>query len=108
MDRKFSRPTAVNCVAEASRLANLLVEAERRDGLDCQLAIERAEQRWGFDHNTLYRLRYRIREIDDVKASTLEALRWAWELTFERQRQLEIAEIEAFRRLETHRDDSIL
>lgn len=96
------------CVAEAVRLANLLVEFERRGGADTQLAIEKAERRWGFDHHTLYRLRYRARELEDVKASTLEALRWAYEMAYERQRQSEMAELQVARTLEASREDSLI
>ena len=95
-------------MSEAVRLAHLLVEYERRGGLDTQLAIEAAERRWNFDHNTLYRLRYRARELEDVKASTLERLRWAWEHVYEKQRQAELAEIEVFRTLEARREDSLI
>ena len=108
MERKFSRPCAASCVAEASRLANVLIDHERRDGLDTALAIEAAERRWGFEHNTLYRLRYRARELDDVRASTLEALRWAYEQIYERQRQHELAEIEVARTIESRRHDSLI
>ena len=108
MDRKFCRPSGANCVAEASRLANFLIEYERRDGLDTALAIEQAERRWGFDPHTLYRLRYRSRELDDVKASTLEALRCAYETIYERQRKHELAEIEVTRTIESRRHDSLI
>lgn len=108
MDGTKSPPTGEKCVSEAVRLAHLLVEYERRGGLDTQLAIEAAERRWGFDHNTLYRLRYRARELDDVKASTLERLRWAWEHIYEKQRQSEMAEIEVARTIEQRRHDSLI
>jgi hypothetical protein len=96
-------------VGEAVRLANLLIEFERRGrGLDTQLAIEQAERRWGFEHNTLYRLRYRGRELEDIKASTLEGLRWAWEVAYEKQRQSEMADLEVARVIEQSRADSLI
>lgn len=95
-------------MAEASRLANILIDIERRDGLDTAGAIERAERRWQFDHHTLYRLRYRARELDDVKASTLENLREAYEEIYERQRRRAEAELEIEREIERipHNDQS--
>ena len=108
MERKISRPTAQNCVDEAVSLAKLLIEFEKRGGLDTALAIDAAERRWGFDHNTLYRLRYRWRELEDVRASTLEALRWAYEQIFERQRERISTEIEVTRTIESRRHDSLI
>lgn len=108
MDQKFSRPTGANCVAEAARLANFLIEVERRSGVDTQLAIHQAERRWGFDQHTLYRLRYKARELEDVKASTLEALRWAYEQVYERQRQAEEVELEVAAMVELRRHDCLI
>lgn len=108
MDGTKSPPTGEKCVTEAVRLAQILVDYEKRGGLDTQLAIEAAERRWGFDHNTLYRLRYRARELDDIKASTLERLRWAWEQIFEKQRRTAALEIEVTREIEQRRHDSLI
>lgn len=108
MDQKFPRPTGQNCVVEASRLANFLIDVEKRGGADIQLAIHLAERKWGFDPHTLYRLRYKHRELEDVKASTLEALRWAYEQVYEKQRHAEEVELEVAAIVESRRHDSLI
>lgn len=108
MDGTKSPPSGEKCVAEAVRLAHILVDYEKRGGLDTQLAIEAAERRWGFDHHTIYRLRYRARELEDIKASTLERLRWAWEVIYEKQRRAAALEIEIAREMEARRHDSLI
>lgn len=93
MDRKILPLSAAQCVEEASRLARFLIEYERRpDGLNMALAIEKAERRWHLPRNTLQRLRYKPGELSDVRASTLDSLRAAYEELYQRQRERMLAE----------------
>lgn len=95
MDRKFQPLSPQQCVGEASRLARFLIEYERRpDGLNMAEAISRAENRWRFPRHTLQRLRYKPQELSDVRASTLDGLRCAYEELYEEQRRRIIAERE--------------
>ena len=93
MDRKILPLSAEQCVGEASRLARFLIEYERRhDGLNMALAIEKAERRWHLPRNTLQRLRYKPGELSDVRASTLDSLRCAYEELYQQQRERMLAE----------------
>ena len=80
-------------IEEAKILAAFLVEIERgKCGGDVDVAIHRASQRWAIEEGAIRSLRYRWRELHDIRASLLERLREAYEVTYERQRRL--AEIE--------------
>ena len=93
MDRTLKPLTAKQCVEEATRLARFLIEYERRpDGLNMALAIETAERRWHLPPHTLQRLRYKPGELSDVRASTLDCLRCAYEELYQRQREHMLAE----------------
>ena len=93
MDRKLKPLTAKQCVEEATRLARFLIEYERRlDGLKMALAIEKAERRWNLPPHTLRRLRYKPGELSDVRASTLDCLRCAYEELYQKQREHMLAE----------------
>ncbi len=93
MDRKIQPLTPKQCVEEAARLARFLIEYERRsDGLNMALSIERAERRWHLPPHTLQRLKYKPGELSDVRASTLDALRAAYEELYQRQRERMLAE----------------
>ena len=91
MVRKNNFRSAV--IEEAKILAAFLVEIERgKCGGDVDVAIHRASQRWAIEEGAIRSLRYRWRELHDIRASLLERLREAYEVTYERQRRL--AEIE--------------
>lgn len=91
MRSKFDCRDAV--IAEARTLATFLIEWERAHGLhDIENALHRAASRWGIDQGALRSIRYRWRELQDVKASLLERMREAYETIYERQRRK--AEIE--------------
>jgi len=93
VDRKIQPLTAKQCVEEAARLARFLIEYERRsDGLNMALSIEKAERRWHLPPHTLQRLKYKPGELSDVRASTLDALRAAYEELYQRQRERMLAE----------------
>ena len=86
---------AQTVITEARTLANFLIEIERgKIGGDVDVAMHRAAQRWGLEEGALRSLRYRYRELADVKASLLERLREIYELVYERQRRLAQIEIE--------------
>lgn len=96
--RKNTCSYADTVIAEARTLSAYLVEIERgKCGGDVDLAIHRASMLWGIEEGAIKSLRYRWRELHDVKASLLERLREAYETVYERQcRQAEIErEIEA-------------
>lgn len=88
--RQFSCPVAEELVAEAHTLANFLIEAE--GACNVALCIHRASCRYGIEPGALHSLRYRWRELHDVKASTLERLRAAYEHVYEKNRRIGIAE----------------
>jgi len=93
VDRKIQPLTPQQCVEEATRLARFLIEYERRpDGLNMALAIEKAERRWHLPPRTLQRLKYKPGELSDVRASTLDSLRAAYEELYQRQRERMLAE----------------
>jgi len=93
VDRKFQPLTAKQYVEEASRLARFLIEYERRpEALNVAQAIEQAERRWHLPRNTLQRLRYKPGELSDVRASTLDSLRCAYEELYQQQRERMLAE----------------
>ena len=93
MDRKIQPLTAKQCVEEAARLARFLIEYERRpEALNVAQAIEQAERRWHLPRHTLQRLRYKPGELSDVRASTLDSLRAAYEELYQRQRERMLAE----------------
>lgn len=80
-------------IAEAKTLASFLIDWERGQGIhDIENAIHRASTRWGIDEGALKSLRYRWRELRDVKASLLERMREAYETIYERQRRQAIIE----------------
>lgn len=75
-------------MAEARDLARLLVEIEcARCGGDVELAIHHCATRYGLDEGSLRSLRYRWRDLADVRGSVLERLRMAYEHVYERQRR---------------------
>lgn len=88
--RQFSCPAAETVVDEARRLANLLIESEGCPNV--ALCIHRASCRYGIEPGTLHSLRYRWRELQDVRASVLERLRAAYEHIYEHGRRVEIIE----------------
>lgn len=101
MGRKIIPLTPQQCVGEAARLARLLIEHERRpDAINMAEAIERAERRWQFPRHTLQRLRYRPDELSDVRASTLDGLRCAYEEIYDEQRRRMEAERELAQAME--------
>ena len=82
-------------IAEARNLANFLVEIERgKVSGDVDAALHRTAQRYGIEEGALRSLRYRYRELADVKASLLERLREAYEVVYDRQRRIAIIERE--------------
>lgn len=91
--RKNTCTHANKVIAEARTLSAFLVEIERgKCGGDVDLAIHRTAMLWGIEEGAIKSLRYRWRELHDVKASLLERLREAYETIYERQRRM--AEIE--------------
>jgi hypothetical protein len=79
---------AETTVNEARQLANLLVEEERGHvGGNVDLAIYRVSTRYGVDDSALRSLRYRWRQLKQVPAHVLEALREAYEDMYEAQRR---------------------
>lgn len=87
--RKNPCSVATTIVGEARTLATFLVEAERgKCGGDVDVALHRAASRWGVEEGALRSLRYRWRDLRDVKASLLERLREAYEAVYERERRL--------------------
>lgn len=89
---QFSCPSAEELVAEAHSLANFLIEREGPKQIDC--CIHCVCSRFGLDPGVMHSLRYRWRELHDVKASTLERLRAAYEHVYERERRVELLERE--------------
>jgi len=86
---------AQSVISEAHFLANFLIEIERgKVGGDVDVAMHRAAQRWGLEEGALRSLRYRYRELADVKASLLERLREIYEVIYERQRRMAAMERE--------------
>lgn len=99
--RKNTNDFVEAVIAEARNLSAFLVEVERgKCGGDVDLAIHRAASLYGFEESSLRSLRYRWRELQDVKASVLERLREAYEAVYERQRVQAQIEIEIERRIE--------
>ena len=93
--RKSSCDTATNVIAEAKTLAAYLVETERaKCGGDVELALHRVASIYGIEEGALRSLRYRWRDLHDVKASMLERLREAFEAIYDRQRRTAIIERE--------------
>lgn len=88
--QQFPLPTAEAVVGEARRLANFLIDCEGCKNI--ALCIHRVGWRYGIDPGTLHSLRYRWRELHDVKATTLERLRAAYEHVHECGRRVEIIE----------------
>jgi O-acetyl-ADP-ribose deacetylase (regulator of RNase III) len=100
MVRKNTNEFVEAVITEARRISAFLVETERgKCGGDVDLAIHRAASRYGFEESSLRSLRYRWRELQDVKASVLERLREAYEAVYERQRQQAIIELEIEQRI---------
>ena len=94
---------------EAARIARLLIEYERRpEAINMAEAIYRAETRWHFARHTLQRLRYKSRELDDVRASTLDGLRCAYEDIYEIQRERAAAELEIEQVVRRRHGDDLL
>lgn len=91
MRRKFSCPIATSVIHEAHDLARFLVEAEFCRCHDIELAIYHCATRYGIDEGALRSLRYRWRELADVRASILERLRMAFEDVYADRREIEIA-----------------
>lgn len=86
---------AAAIIDEARTLATFLVETERgRCGGDVDVALFRTASRWGLEEGALRSLRYRWRDLRDVKASLLEQLREAYETVYERQRRMVAVEQE--------------
>ena len=82
-------------ISEARTIAAFLVEIERgKCGGDVDLAIHRSANHYGIEESSFRSLRYRWRELHDVKASVLERLREAYEAVYERQRAAAIIERE--------------
>lgn len=80
-------PDATKVIAEAKTLAAFLIETERgKCGGDVDLAIHRVAMFGGIEEGALRSLRYRWRELRDVRASLLERLRECYEVVYERQR----------------------
>lgn len=95
MVRKNTCSTADSVIAEARTLAAFLIETERgKCSGDVDVAIHRTAQRWGIEEGALRSLRYRWRDLQDVRASVLENLREAYEVIYERQRRMAILELE--------------
>jgi hypothetical protein len=95
MRREIYCSPATTVVTEAKTLADFLIEWERGQGTpDIENAIHRAATRWGIDDSALKSLRYRSRDLQDVKASLLERLREAYEDIYERQRRTQAVELE--------------
>lgn len=95
MVRKNTCSTADSVIAEARTLAAFLIEVERgKCGGDVDVAIHRTSERWGIEEGALRSLRYRWRDLQDVRASVLEGLREAYEVIYERQRRQALIEQE--------------
>lgn len=95
MLRKNDLPAAAKVITEAKTLAAFLIEMERgKCGGDVDLAIHRVSMFCGIEEGALRSLRYRWRDLRDVKASLLERLREAYEAVYERQRRLAAIEHE--------------
>ncbi len=87
--RKNACHVATNVIGEARTLAAFLIEIERgRCGGDVEVAIHRAAMIYGVEEGALRSLRYRWRDLHDIKASVLERLREAYEAVYERERRL--------------------
>lgn len=87
MVRKNDLPAAAKVIAEAKTLAAFLIDLERgKCGGDVDLAIHRVATFGGIEEGALRSLRYRWRELRDIKASLLERLRECYEVVYERQR----------------------
>ena len=100
MVRKNTNEFVEAVIGEARNIAAFLVELERgKCGGDVDLAIHRAASFYGIEESSFRTLRYRWRELQDVKASVLERLRDAYEAVYERQRQQAIIEREIEQRI---------
>lgn len=71
------------------------------------MAIHRMAERYGFDEGQLRYLRYRWRELHDIRASVLERLREAYEAVYERQRRIALIEKDIEARLDAERQDDL-
>jgi O-acetyl-ADP-ribose deacetylase (regulator of RNase III) len=99
--RKNTNDFVEAVITEARNLSAFLVEVERgKCGGDVDLAIHRAASLYGFEESSLRSLRYRWRELQDVKGSVLERLREAYEAVYEKQRVQAQIEIEIERRIQ--------
>lgn len=106
--RKNTSKIADTVIAEARTISSFLVEIERgKCGGDVDLAIHRVAEKYGFEDGQLKFLRYRWRELQDVKASVLERLREAYETVYERQRRIAIIEKDIEARLDAERQDDL-
>lgn len=91
--RKNSCELSQNVVAEARNISGFLVEIERgKCGGDVDVAIHRVAAIYGVDEESVRSLRYRWRDMQDVKASLLERLREAYESVYEHQRRQAVHE----------------
>ena len=101
MVRKNTNEYVESVIAEARNIAAFLVEIERgKCGGDVDLAIYRAASLYGLEESSIRSLRYRWRELQDVKGSVLERLRDAYEGVYERQRVQAQIEGEISRRID--------
>lgn len=101
MVRQYSHPNAEIVITEARTLARFLIEIERgKCGGDVDVAIHRTASRWGLEEGAMRALRYRWRELQDIRASVLERLREAYEAVYERQRRRAEIEREIDRRIQ--------
>lgn len=99
--RKNTSDFVESVISEARTICAFLVEIERgKCGGDVDLAIHRAAQLYGIEESAIRSLRYRWRELQDVKGSVLERLREAYEAVYEKQRVQAQIEIEIERRIE--------
>lgn len=95
MVRKNDLQDAAKVIAEARTIAAFLTETERgKCGGDVDLAIHRVSMFCGIEEGALRSLRYRWRELRDIKASLLERLRESYEAIYERQRRMAMVERE--------------
>lgn len=86
MVRKTSAEFVEAVISEARNISGFLVEIERgKCGGDVEVAIHRTAVKWGVEESSIRSLRYRWRELHDVRASVLERLREAYEAVYERQ-----------------------
>jgi hypothetical protein len=75
----------MSSVELAAEYANRMIEHEARGSSDTEPAIHRIEARFGIGYWTLWRLRYRRRELKTIAADQFQRIRSAYLATCQRQ-----------------------